>query len=162
MQRLVIACSILFFCASVATASNFTPVKSAQPTKTVLRQKLADEPKCWCMRSKPPPICTFTMPIVRSSLRRVVRLVCLNNCLNNLVIPFQFFRNEHLSGKQMALIDYLRLRRRNTDNIDGALEAVSPTFRAWITAETIWASSVWSSAMLAISVVCRTTPTLSS
>jgi len=27
MQRLVIACSILFFCASVSTASNFTPVK---------------------------------------------------------------------------------------------------------------------------------------
>ena len=42
------------------------------------------------------------------SLHRVVRLVCLNNCLNNLVTPFQFFRHEHLSGKQIALIDYLR------------------------------------------------------
>jgi hypothetical protein len=29
MQRLVIACSILVFCASVATASNFTPVNPA-------------------------------------------------------------------------------------------------------------------------------------
>ena len=46
----------------------------------------------------------------------VHRLVCLNNCLNNLVTPFQFFRNEHLSGKQIALIDYSRLRRRNIDN----------------------------------------------
>ena len=55
----VIACSILFFCASVATASNSTPVKSAKPTKSALRQRLADEPKCWCMGSKPPPICTL-------------------------------------------------------------------------------------------------------
>ena len=58
----------------------------------------------------------YTMPIVRSSLRRVVRLVCLNNCLNNLATPFQFFRNDHLFGKQIALIDYSRLRRRNIDN----------------------------------------------
>jgi hypothetical protein len=52
-QRVVIACSILFFCTSVATASNFTPVKSAPP-KSALRQRLADEPKCWCTVSSRP------------------------------------------------------------------------------------------------------------
>ena len=58
----------------------------------------------------------YTMPSVRSALRGVVRLVCLNNCLSNLATPFQFFRNDHLFGKQIALIDYSRLRRRNIDN----------------------------------------------
>src|SRR6516162_9073119 len=70
----VIACSILFFCASVATASNFTPVKSAQPTVSALRQRLADEPKCWCMGSHPPPICTFAT-LCQSSGR-----LCVGSC----------------------------------------------------------------------------------
>ena len=74
MQRLVIACSILLFCASVAAASNFTPVKSAEPTKSALRQRLADEPKCWCMGSKPPPICTFAT-LCQSSGR-----LCTGSC----------------------------------------------------------------------------------
>jgi hypothetical protein len=43
MQRLAIACSVLFFCGSISMANNFTPIKSSLPTKLTLKQKLAEE-----------------------------------------------------------------------------------------------------------------------
>ena len=81
MQRFAVACVLLFLGGSVSMADNFTPIinRSSQPMASTPKARLAEEQtKCWCMGSRPPPICTLvTLSNVRSSLRRVVRLRAL-------------------------------------------------------------------------------------
>jgi hypothetical protein len=62
MQRFAIACTLVFFCGSVSIANNFTPIinRPSQPMELTPKGKLAEEQtKCWCMGSRPPPICTL-------------------------------------------------------------------------------------------------------
>ena len=62
MWRFAVACVLLFLGGSVSMADNFTPIinRSSQPMASTPKAKLAEEQtKCWCMGSRPPPICTL-------------------------------------------------------------------------------------------------------
>jgi hypothetical protein len=77
MQRFVIAFTLLFFCTSVSMANNFTPIinRSSQPMKSTLKGKIVEqETKCWCMGSRPPPICTLV------TLCQASGHVCAGSC----------------------------------------------------------------------------------
>jgi hypothetical protein len=76
MQRFVIAFAFLFFCTSVSMANNFTPIiNRSQPMKSTLKGKIVEqETKCWCMGSRPPPICTLV------TLCQASGHVCAGSC----------------------------------------------------------------------------------
>jgi hypothetical protein len=62
MQRFAIACTLLFLCGSVSMADKFRPItiRSSELMTSTPKRKLAEEQtKCWCMGSRPPPICTL-------------------------------------------------------------------------------------------------------
>jgi hypothetical protein len=77
MQRFAIACGLLFFLGSVSMANNFTPIitRSSQPMASIPKGKLSEEQtKCWCMGSRPPPICTLV------TLCQASGHVCAGSC----------------------------------------------------------------------------------
>ncbi len=77
MQRFAIACILLFFCGSVSMADNYTPIitKPAQPMALTPKGKLDEEQtKCWCMGSRPPPICTLV------TLCQASGQLCVGSC----------------------------------------------------------------------------------
>jgi hypothetical protein len=77
MQQFAIACGLLFFCGSVSMANNFTPISnsSSQPMQSTPKGKIVEEEtKCWCMGSRPPPICTLV------TLCQASGHVCAGSC----------------------------------------------------------------------------------
>jgi hypothetical protein len=76
MQRLVIACSILFFCALVSTASNFhaSQIRPANEIGVATTACCRAQMLVYGFGAVPNLHVRCTMPIVRSFLRQAVRL----------------------------------------------------------------------------------------
>jgi len=70
MRKMVLALVVAVLSSWVAVAQQSKPPSQSMK----LKGKLAQENKCWCMGTRPPPICTF-VTVCQASGR-----VCIGSC----------------------------------------------------------------------------------